>query len=209
MTSNTCLETGVEAIDRRLGGGVPVGSVVAVTAPPSSQSELLLSQIVTGRDAVYHPTVRPATTVERAFARRESPHEVDVRRLDDDTPLQDLRASVSAFPAETNVVVDPVGVLEECPPASYRRLLADLAEWAEEADGLVVFHCLRDEHTPARRRDTLHAADLVFDLTSEVRGDSVVTTLSVPKFRDGRAMTDVVKLDLTTEVAVDMSRTII
>lgn len=71
------LPTGLADLDRKLRGGVPPGSLVAFTAPPETQSELLLEQVARNNDSSYVTTVRdeetgadrlPETTVRRATA---------------------------------------------------------------------------------------------------------------------------------------------
>ena len=51
-------------------------------------------------------------------------------------------------------------------------------------------------------------ADVVFQLETTVEGDRIENRLAVPKFRGGRAMSDVIKLELSDEVDIDTSRDI-
>lgn len=208
--TNGRLPTGIEIIDRKLGGGLPLGSVTALSADPASQSELFLYEFAATRRTVYLSTIRTGEMIEDALENREQGlDEVDAIRLDDETPIAHAGKVLEDLPDEMNLVVDPVVVLEEGDAGRYRRFLADLKQWASTGENIVLLHCLRDDHTPKRRRDTVHVTDLVLDLSTEVRGDSVENRLTVPKFRGGQSMDEVVKLDLTTEIEVDMSRNII
>lgn len=201
------LETGIEFVDRELRGGIPMGSVVALSATPASQSELFLYELAATRPTVYCSTIRPEETV-RGVIEEYGAGDVEVVTVGEEAPLADASELVADHPEGTNLMVDPVGVLETRDPDRYRSFLADLARRAAETDAVVFLHCLRGDRTPASRRHTVHAADLVFHLETETRSDSVVNRLTVPKFRGGESIAQVVKLDLTREVEVDMSRTI-
>lgn len=201
------ISTGIDVLDRELGGGVPRGAVVALSASPASQSELFLYEFASTRETLYLSTVRTAATVERALENRGVDREsVEVVRADPDEPLDHAREILADLPEETNFVVDPIGVLEE--RDDYRQFLADLKQRAGEGGNGVLLHCL-GRPSSARRCDTVHVADLAFELSTELDGQSVVNRLTVPKFRGGQSVDDVVKLDLTSEVEVDMSRNIV
>jgi hypothetical protein len=51
-------------------------------------------------------------------------------------------------------------------------------------------------------------ADVVFDLETRVGSDTVENRLTVPKFRGGRALPEVIKLELEDGVDIDTSRDI-
>jgi len=203
------VETGVEVIDRKLGGGIPRGAVVALSATAASQSELFLYEFVETRETVYLSTVRTPETIETTLAERGVDRGgVEVVRTDPAAPLDHARGVIDDLPAETNLVVDPVSVLEATGDG-YREFVADLRRRTSEGGNVALFHCLRDGTTPDHRRETLHVADLVFDLSTELDGQSVVNRLTVPKFRSGQSVDEVLKLDLTSEVEVDRSRNIV
>lgn len=203
------VETGIDIIDRKLGGGIPGGAIVTLSASAASQSELFLYEFSGARRTVYLSTIRTEQTVESTLANRGVDLDaVEVVRIDPEAPLDHARDLLDDLPAETNVVVDPMSVLEEC-DGDYRRFLADLRRRTGEGGNVALLHCLREGATPTHRRDTLHVADLAFELSTEVDGQSVVNRLTVPKFRGGQSVEDVLKLDLTSEVEVDMSRNIV
>lgn len=204
------LRTGIELLDRKLGGGIPTGSVAALAASPASQSELFLYEIATTRQTVYLTTIRAEDAVATVLEDRGiDPDGVDVIRVDDEDPLGHARSVIADLPDGVTLIVDPVDVLESGAGTQYRRFLADMKERATGTTSVVVLHCLRDEPTPVHRRDTMHLADLVFQLSTEVSGDSVVNRLTVPKFRTGQSIEEVIKLDMTAEIEVDLSRNIL
>lgn len=204
------LRTGVDLLDRELDGGIPMGTVTAITATPASQSELFLYEFAATRETVYLATLRGASTVDRVFdSRGVDADGVDTHRVGGDDPVASATAALPQLPAGVNVVVDPVDVLERGDGAAYRAFLEELQEQVVGTDRIAFLHCLDGDPVPPLRRDTVHVADLVFELATEVRGDALVNKLSVPKFRLGRAMNDVVKLDLSDDVEVDMTRNIL
>lgn len=62
--------TGIDVLDRKLAGGLPPGTIVAYTARPASQSELLLYQLTAARRTLYLSTQRSAEAVSHAMERR-------------------------------------------------------------------------------------------------------------------------------------------
>lgn len=204
------LATGIDVLDRKLGGGVPIGGVVTLSAPPASQSELFLYEFATTRKTVYLSTVRTPATVEEALdAQSIEAASIETIHVDPERPLAHASELVDELAAETNVVVDPMGPLEKGQAVAYRQFLAELKHRAVENGNVVFCHCLREPGPPDERRLTNYVADLVLDLRTETEGQSVVNRLTVPKFRGGQSIEDVIKLDLTSEVEVDVSRNIV
>lgn len=202
--------TGIDPLDRRLDGGIPPGTVTALSASPASQSELLLAEFAATRQTTYLSALRPGADVADTLAAcGVESGTVETVQLDAAEPIDHARAVLPDIDDGVTLVVDPVDVLESGDDDRYRQFLGDLKDRVSGTSSLAVVHCLSDEPVPARRRDTLSAADLVFELATEVHGESVENRLTVPKFRGGQAVEDVVKLDLTSEVEVDRTRNIL
>ena len=202
--------TGIDIIDRELGGGIPRGSVVALSAVPASQSELFLYEFADTRQTVYLSTVRTRDAVEWTLENRGVDLDaVEIIQADSEDPLEHAQWVLADLPDETNLVVDPAGVLEDSDDGDYRQFLADLKQSAGEGGNVALLHCLDGPSPPTHRCDTVHVADLVFELSTTLDGQSVINRLTVPKFRGGQSVEDVIKLDLTSEVEVDMSRNIV
>lgn len=206
----TALSTGIETLDRKLGGGIPFGTVVALSADPASQGERLLYELAGTRETVYRSTVRPAADVATALTDSGVDTDtIETGRIDPETPMEDAQETLADLTDQVTLVIDPVDVLEATDATRYRQFLADLKRSVTATANVAVLHCLHDDESPGRRRETVHVADLVLDLSTEVRGDSVVNRLTVPKFRTGQSVDDVIKLDLTSEVEVDTTRNIL
>lgn len=203
------LSTGIDVLDRKLDGGLPTGSVVALSAPPASQAELLLYEFAAARQTLYLSTDRDEAavteTLERAPGHTGSP---DVRRVPGDAPLDNSQRLFRRLPEDSNLVVDPIDLLEKQDEGRYRNFLNDLQNHLHNTDGVALFHCLDGRAVPDARDVTEHVADVVFQLHTEYSGDTVETRLAVPKFRGGRALSETIKLELAESVRIDTSRDI-
>ncbi|WP_254544367.1 RAD55 family ATPase [Halomarina pelagica] len=203
------LQTGVDVLDRKLGGGIPAGSLVALCAPPASQAELFLHELTATRGTLYVTLARTEAAVADSF--RNSPTRAGtptVRHVTGDAPLDNAAKLVSALPETSNLIVDPADVLERHDQDRYRNFLNGLQNHIQNTGGVAVLYCLDGVAVPTGRDTTRHVADIVFDLETRVGNDAVENRLTVPKFRGGRALPDVVKLELAEGVTIDTSRDI-
>ncbi|WP_254523299.1 RAD55 family ATPase [Natrinema caseinilyticum] len=202
------LDTGIDVLDRKLEGGLPPGCIVAFSAEPASQSELLLYELTAARGTLYLSTERSDDAVRHAI--ESSPSAVGsptVRHVAADTPLEETTRLIGALPNGANLIIDTMDSLERCDSKEYVRFLNDLKSQMLETGSIAVLHCLRGNE-PANRTRTVHAADAVFDLRTEIAGTELENHLTIPKFRGGSQPTDAIKLELTEEVAIDTSRDI-
>ena len=203
------LSTGIDVLDRRLDGGLPAGSVVAYTAPPASQAELLLYELTRARPTLYLSTERTEQAVRDAFDTTPAPTgDPRISYVAGDAPLDNAQRLFRNISGEANLVVDPVDVLERTPRNRYVNFMNDLQTHMQNIGGVAVLHALRGSDVPEHRDTTEHMADVVFQLDVQSRGDEVETRLSVPKFRGGRAPSDTIKLELAERVRIDTSRDI-
>jgi KaiC/GvpD/RAD55 family RecA-like ATPase len=203
------LPTGIGVLDRKLDGGIPAGSVVAFTSPPASQGELLLYELTAARPTLYISTDRSEEAVRdglrSTMARTGDP---TVRFVTNEAPLQNAQKLVTMLPEEANLIVDPVDVLEEQGESNFRSFLNEVQTHMRNTGSIAVLHCLAGRNTPPARDTTEHMADVVFDLQTTIKGDTVENRLAVLKFRGGRALGDTIKLELGERVTIDTSRDI-
>ncbi len=203
------LQTGISALDRQLDGGIPAGSVVALTAAPASQAELFLYELTGARDTLYLTIDRTSDAVANSIeAAPTSTGDPTVRDVTGDAPLDNTSKLIAALPDASNLIVDPIDVLERHEPPRYRKFMNELQNQVYNTDSLAVLHCLDGHAVPELRDTTVHMADVVFQLQTKLKGDRVENRLTVPKFRGGRALSDAIKLDLTEAIDIDTSRDI-
>ncbi|WP_276282050.1 RAD55 family ATPase [Halorussus caseinilyticus] len=204
------LSTGIEVLDRKLDGGLPKGSIVSLSAPPASQAELLLYEFTSARQTLYLSTDRDEAAVTKALERApgQTGPPPDVRRVPGDAPLDHSQRLFRRLPEDSNLVVDPVDLLEKQDEDRYRNFLNDLQNHLHNTEGVAILHCLDGRSVPDARDVTEHVADVVFQLHTEYSTDTVETRLAVPKFRGGRALSETIKLELAETVRIDTSRDI-
>lgn len=203
------LSTGMEVLDRKFGGGIPAGRVIALSADPASQSELFLYEMAAVRETVYLTSERTATDVEQALEETGTSQDgVEIHQLTAADPLGDAWPVIDDVEDESTVIVDPIGPLEATAESEYRAFMNDLKDRTAETDSLALLHCLDGREVPAQRDRTEYLADIVFDLITDLRGGSIENSLSIPKFRGGRSLTETIALDLTSDVTIDVSRKI-
>jgi KaiC/GvpD/RAD55 family RecA-like ATPase len=205
----TKLSTGVDVLDRQLGGGLPAGSVVAYTAPPESQAELLLYEFTRPRETLYLTTQRTEQSVQDALDRTTAPTgDPRVEYAAGDAPLENASRQFRNVEGEANLIVDPVDMLERQDGTRYRNFLNALGNHMQNIGGIAVLYCLDGTNIPEQRDATVHMADVVLRLTVEMNGTDVESRLIVPKFRGGNAPDEAIKLELSERVRIDTSRDI-
>jgi KaiC/GvpD/RAD55 family RecA-like ATPase len=201
------LRTGIDALDRKLEGGLPRGALVAHTAEPASQSERLLYELTAARETRYLSTERSVRAVRSAL--EAAPVTVDEPRIEAlaANGLEEATRTVADLREETLLIVDTADRLERSDPDDYVAFLNELKEALLETESVAVLHCLRGPE-PRNRARTLHAADAVFELHTDRVGGRLETVLTVPKFRYGGQPTEAITLELSDGVAIDTSRDI-
>ena len=208
MTSRR-LRTGIDVLDRKLSGGIPVGSIVALTASPASQAELLLYELTVPRKTLYLTTERSSEAVRDAFERTNAPTgSPEIRHLDGEAPLDSASQLIETLPTGSTLIIDTADALEAEGITRYRRFLNALQTVLVNTEGIAVLHCL-DGVDPSSQRDlTMYMADVVFSLDTRISGESIENRLVVPKFRGGSALQETIKLELSERVLIDTSRDI-
>lgn len=203
------LPTGIDVLDRMLEGGIPAGSIVALTASPASQAELILYELTSARRTLYLTTVRSADAVRDAFERTHTRvGQPNIEPLPGDAPLDHAHRQIRTLPDDSNLIVDPVDPLERATATRYRHFLNGLQTHMVNTESVAFLHAIEGRRVPELRDTTEYMADVVFDLETKVRGDDIVNRLTVPKFRGGRAMDEPIKLELRERVSIDTSRDI-
>lgn len=211
------LTTGIDILDRQLLGGVPRGRMVALIAPPDTQSELLVKRMVAERRTLYLTTLRPKWEVEEelrdhlqaADLEKSTANQIDVLEVSPSNLLDDPKPVLDKIADQSNFVIDAVNELEQQNSTAYGRFLnaAKRRLWETGSIGLCYGIEVKEE-PPAGRSITLRLADLIWQLQMSVNSQSIEHMLIISKFRGGRALTEPTKLVLTDEVQVDTSRDI-
>ncbi|WP_254841174.1 RAD55 family ATPase [Natronomonas marina] len=174
------METGVDIVDDHLGGGIPKGSLVAVVAPPQTQSELLLYRITAQRPTLYLSTLRDEASVKRAFDRSS---------IDIGNPMvayagpgigfDEIGDVVGRAGTGMNLIVDTADTLERRDPDDYQSFLNKLHTYVRRTGSIALLHC-QDPGPESGRGITLGMADIVFELQRTVTSSDIETSSSTP-----------------------------
>lgn len=203
------LTTGIEQLDRALGGGVAPGSIVAVTAPPDAQSEPLLRAAMSARPALYVSTIRAAAAVRETLDRTGGHDDVDVEYIGIESPLEEIRDALDSIRPGSTVVVDAVNPLESrVSEADYLRFLNALDRGLSRTDSVGLLHCLESEPPTDHRELTLAVADVVLDVDVNTNASNLEFSLEIPRARGTTPRDRVLKLELGADIGVDTSRDI-
>lgn len=231
----TKLSTGISALDRRLDGGLKPGDIVALVAPPATQSHTLIHQMMQQRPTVYVTTLRSESSIQRDFWDiTNGQFECKVVELGSETsgeskmleeltgsrtyspnsltasnPLDDIYETLDDIDQQVNLVIDPINMLERGDDReAYANALKKLNTTMEATGSIGVLHCLTLNDPPAFREESLIVADVVWelDVVSTTKSD-VEFQLRIPKNRGGEALLEEMTLQIRRDgVYVDDSR---
>ncbi|QSX00856.1 DUF7125 family protein [Haloterrigena alkaliphila] len=191
------LETGIDALDRRLGGGFLPGTVVALTADPASQAEQLLYQTTAARGTLYVTAWRSERNVDRAIETSTletgSP---TVRRIDREGAFDQLDEVLGKLPDGANLIVDTATALERRDRDDYVAFMNALKDRMVETSGVAFLYCTTPDSAPENRSITTHFADVVLDLETTSHGPDggVEHSLSALKHRSDCGFSETIEL---------------
>lgn len=162
------LATGIDPLDRRLGGGLRPGTLVALVANPATQSEQCLYETTAPRGTLYVSTERSPATVRRAIDTTSvETGTPTIRRISGKNALTEAETLLAELPDGATLLVDPVAGLERRGRTPYVDFLNALKERLVETGSIGICHCLSRETAPTNRPTTLHAADVVLELRTD------------------------------------------
>jgi KaiC/GvpD/RAD55 family RecA-like ATPase len=203
------LRTGIDVLDRKLDGGLPAGSVLALRAAPASQAELLLYAFTVPRETLYLTLDRTELAVADSLRRTAvATGDPTIQYVEDDARVDHAVELVRELPENSTLIINPHTRFESMERAQYQELMNKLRLHVLDTESIAILHCLEGHEPPPLRDTTLHMADVVFDLRTQVAGSQIENSLAIPKFRGGRALTEPIKLQLAEGIRIDTSRDI-
>lgn len=203
--------TGLPFLDFRLDGGLQAGTLLALTAPVSSQSEHLLYHLATSQPLLYISTTNPAevelrTAVEEAAI--PSPNDLDFEHASPQELLAEPASPFDRIRPESFIVIDPIDRLERVEQHQYLSFVNALKDQLRVTDSVGVFHCFDTDSPPENRQLTLKRADSVWRLEQIARSREIDTRLLITKSRRGRALSEPVPIAISDHVRIDTSQRI-
>lgn len=205
------LSTGTQ-LDRKINGGLPIGSVSTFISPPSSNSERFLHQIIqnnTDMQCIYFSTEKSSVVLKKIFANSEILHDTPeiVDFTNKSRKISSMKDKIDKLPTENVIlVIDSIDLLEEN-EGEFLQLLNDISSYAMKNDGIVI---LNGSHTDSKQRDiTNKLSDGVFEFYLHKDSGDIEMFLDVTKFRNGDFIDERIKIRLgREEVTTDTSRAI-
>lgn len=145
----------------RIGGGIPIDTLITLLAPPASQSQLLLRALTTAQPIIYLSTAVRDTAALEAWlaAARSEPGEVTAIQAPAESLIEELPAHLESVPSESFLVITEFNPLESARRSDYRTFLNDLHEWAREQDAVVFLPGLDTAELGSDRSLTLNRVD--------------------------------------------------
>jgi archaellum biogenesis ATPase FlaH len=229
------ISSGNEILDRKLGGGLRPGSLLAIRAPPASQSEALLYTLMEPYPTLFISAIRRESAVRHDLERITRP-EADVEvasivseaNMDSElvkeitggesltpgltsknTTLEETYELIQSVDSQTNVVLDSVTPLERSgEEIKYQTVLNELKDTVIEASGLGILHCIDTDDRPTLRERTLAIADIIWTVEPLVKSKEQKYHLEVSKNRGGNIVQEPIELTLDRAVRIDDTRNI-
>lgn len=230
------LSTGIYVLDRSMGGGLPAGSVVYISASTKSMSEVFLYQFTQSRKTYYFCTERRTKYVKQDIQNMNfdasdivfvdvyqsyylSPHGemidtvgneyVDAKIIEfTEYNLHTILSELSD--EEVNIIVDTFSFFLNLNinRGSIRRLLNIIYETTKETGGLTFLYGLKDGQDSNIENEILNTCDGIFDVDLEKTGDKIVSKLSIPKIRGMTTSSEMIKFKIGEGIQIDTSRDI-
>ena len=230
------LSSGIYVLDRSIGGGIPGGSVIYISASTKSMSEVFLYQFTQSRKTYYFCTERRPKYVQQDIENMNfdtsqivfvdvygsyfmSPH----GEMIDNVGNEYVDAKIVEFmeynlksilseetEGEINIIVDTFTFFMNLNlnTGIIRRLMNIIYETTKETGGLTFLYSLKDSHDQKLENEIVNTCDAIFDVDIEKSGDKIINKLSIPKIRGMTPTTEMIKFKIGEGIQIDTSRDI-
>ncbi len=200
---NTKKSTGIQALDRRLGGGLPNGSVVLFRSNPMSMSEIFLYYFTTAQKTYYFTTERDPKYIKQNISNfgldTDNISFIDIYNKyrkniggtggekRDEMILKYFSAEIEKLRKDKDFVciIDTYSFFLELDVDNgrIRELLEQIYEMTKETDSVSYLYVLKDAYVNKIVEAHSNTCDVIFDIESERVGENVYNRLLIPKIR--------------------------
>ncbi len=224
------ISTGITLLDKRLGGGLPAGSMVCVYANPVSMPEAFLYQFSSVGIAYYVTTSRlPKFIIEDMKSL-----EIEVDHLEfidvfsryyisdsggfiieDQYRDRDVFDFIDSELSEIDTK-NPVIIFDNLSFFLNLNVPIGLKEWlinkiyitSKNLDGISYCYMIKGSQPKQIENMVINLSDVVFDIDSEKAGDRVVNRLGIPKMRKMKPIDETFRYYISHGIQIDTSRDI-
>lgn len=206
------LSTGIDTLDRKLSGGLPAGTLVAVMTPPGIQHDPLLCAGTDERASHFYTTMKSSAAVQRSFERSAGGSEIEhIQQIEPAEADNQFAARIHDIDEGEDFYVDTIDPIEESLDRDrYADLLNSFDDKLAEIGSIGYLYGLATETPPQNRRYTLDFADCVLRLRARQQRDKLSYYLEIPK-ATGIALGGVdryLEIDIDRGVDIDQTRNI-
>ena len=230
------LSSGIYVLDRSIGGGIPGGSVIYISATTKSMSEVFLYQFTQSRKTYYFCTERRPKYVQQDIANMnfdtsqivfvdvygsyfmsQNGEMIDIggNGFMDAKIVEFMEYNLKSIlseetDGEINIIVDTFTFFMNLNLNSgiVRRLMNIIYETTKETGGLTFLYSLKDSHDQKLENEIVNTCDAIFDVDIEKTGDKIINKLSIPKIRGMTPTTEMIKFKIGEGIQIDTSRDI-
>ncbi len=230
------LSSGIYVLDRSIGGGIPGGSVVYISATTKSMSEVFLYQFSQSRKTYYFCTERRPKYVQQDIANMnfdtsqivfvdvygsyfmsQNGEMIDIggNGFMDAKIVEFMEYNLKSIlseetDGEINIIVDTFTFFMNLNLNSgiVRRLMNIIYETTKETGGLTFLYSLKDSHDQKLENEIVNTCDAIFDVDIEKTGDKIISKLSIPKIRGMTPTAEMIKFKIGEGIQIDTSRDI-
>lgn len=206
------LPTGIETLDRKLGGGVPPGTLVAVTVPPGIQHDPLLCAGADERASHFFSTVKSVAAVRKMFERSLGQSDLEhIEEVDVTEAATQLQTGIDDLGDDEDFYIDVIDPIEETlDRAAYVDLLNHLTERLDTEGTVGYLYGFEMDGLAHNRRYTLDIADMVLKLRAVQQRKQTDFYLEIPK-ANGVVLTEkdrYLEIDVAGGIDIDQTRNI-
>lgn len=230
------LSCGINVLDRSIGGGIPAGSMVYVSAATKSMAEVFLYQFTQARKTYYFCTERRPSYVKQDIMNMKfdvsEVELVDVYgsyflspqgEMVDNVGNEFVDAKIVEFMeynlesilsddsnGPVTIIVDTFSFFLNLNVnhGMIRRLLNVIYETTKQTGGLTFLYGLKDSIDTRLENEIFNTSDAIFDIEMENSADKIVNKLSIPKLRGMTPTAEVIKFKIGEGIQIDTSRDI-
>jgi len=204
--------TGIGTLDRKLGGGIPPGTLVAIEAPARAQREPLLCAGANLRPSMYFTTIRSEATVHKQFERAPVSEELrSIEEIRPESATGTIPEKLRGLDSGEDFIIDVVDPIEDTvDQRTYADFLNDVTETIAGADNVGYLHAYASESQTRQRQLTLDIADFVWRLLPVDDGSEINYYLEIPKTNGLQlpAKDRYLELEIGRDVYIDETRNI-
>ncbi|MCS3924495.1 RAD55 family ATPase [Methanosalsum natronophilum] len=230
------MNTGIDALDRSLNGGLPERSVVYISADAFSMAEVFLYQFTQARKTYYITTDRRKEYVNQNIKNLNFNADaiifIDVYQEYYFTPNGDMTDTIGNEYVDTNIIqyleYNLNNIVAENSDDEFnliidnftfflnlhvnrgliKKLINVLYECTKESNCITYLLGLKGSHSDNIENEILHASDVIFDISLEKNIDKISSKLIIPKVRGMVPNTEIIKFTISDGVEIDTSRDI-